>query len=383
MRLGFACNWEPEPRTTWSGTPWNLRAALEARVDVVDVGVRYPRAVRAALKAAHLRRADGRWVTTWKAGRLTTRLTEAALRRGVRSSPCDAVVEIGDMGTVETPFFVYQDMSYDVLLRHYDAMRGSVPHFPGFDIEALRRGRDRQRRIYDAATGILAMSRWLASSLVEDTGVPSSKVHVVHPGAAALPSTSAPGERARPGAQRTRLLFVGKDFHTKAGEVVVEAVRRLRADYDPRITLTVAGPTAWPMPGSPPEGVAFVGRVPVGRVRELFTESDLFVLPSRLEGFGIVFVEALAHGLPCVGRDACAMPEIIEPGRNGALVNDDDPERLAKAVAETLVDDEIYAYCERSREAVVSDFSWDRAARDALAAVCGQLPGPSLVDDAT
>ena len=50
----------------------------------------------------------------------------------------------------------------------------------------------------------------------------------------------------------------------------------------------------------------------------------MFVLPPRAEPFGIVVVEALAHGRPVVAS-AVAGPEIIEDGRSGILVRPDDP----------------------------------------------------------
>jgi hypothetical protein len=63
VRLGFACGWESPPQRTWSHTPWNLRAALATRVELIDLGVTYPLPVRLGLKAACARRYGGRWVS--------------------------------------------------------------------------------------------------------------------------------------------------------------------------------------------------------------------------------------------------------------------------------------------------------------------------------
>ena len=101
----------------------------------------------------------------------------------------------------------------------------------------------------------------------------------------------------------------------------------------------------------------------------LMDTHDLFVMPSRLEGFGIAFVEALSRGLPCVGRSACAMPEIIQPGVGGALIRDDDTEVLAETIAATLADDELYARCAAAAAGVRAYYTWQRAADDILAIV--------------
>lgn len=63
-----------------------------------------------------------------------------------------------------------------------------------------------------------------------------------------------------------------------------------------------------------------------------------FVLPSRAEPFGMVVVEALAHGRPVVASAVGGIPEIIEDGRSGVLVKPDDPDVLAAAVSRVLRD---------------------------------------------
>jgi glycosyltransferase involved in cell wall biosynthesis len=87
-------------------------------------------------------------------------------------------------------------------------------------------------------------------------------------------------------------------------------------------------------------------------------------MPSRLEAFGIVFTEALARGLPCIARDAYAMPEIVTPGVSGALVAGDDEHELAAAIAATLADDALYEACHERAPEVAAYFSWERAAQE-------------------
>jgi glycosyltransferase involved in cell wall biosynthesis len=87
-------------------------------------------------------------------------------------------------------------------------------------------------------------------------------------------------------------------------------------------------------------------------------------MPSRSEPFGIVFAEALSAGLPCVARNAYAMPEIVTPGISGALISRDDAHELAAAIAMVLADDELYKNCYERAPATAAYFSWTRAARD-------------------
>ncbi len=369
--LGFACLWDRDPRTTWSGTPWHLRAAIRRLGDgpaVVDAGLDVPSALRTAMRAVSARRSRGRWIARWEHWPVWRRAAERRIRARARREGCDAVLEIGDLAVVDRPYFVYQDLS--ALLVAEDRMRaGREEFFRLLDTPArVARRIAWQRHVYGNATGVFAMSRWLADHLVEHEGIPRRAVHVVPPGATSL--AGAGPLPARPAdAPRRRLLFLGTEFRTKGGDQVVAALRVLRREVDPRITLTVAGPRSWPLPGAPPAGVTFLGRVPRERVVSLIDAHDVFVMPSRLEGFGIAFVEALGRGVPCVGRRACAMPEIIDDGETGALVEGDDPSDLAEIVARVLADDRVHAQARARAAEVAGFFTWDRAAADMVRAI--------------
>jgi glycosyltransferase involved in cell wall biosynthesis len=375
VRLGFACVWDADPRRTWSYTPWELRAALRRQAGaeaVPDVGITVPKMARTALRMAATRRKGGRWVAPWEQLAPWERWSEAHVDLRARIQHCDAMLQIQDIGVVRTPYFLYQDLSYDVVLRLLDEGSDGLRHyFPHLDRATVLRRRDRQLRIYEHAAGVLTMSRFLAESLVKDTGLDSSKVHTVSPGASARApghATTPPGDHHRRVGQRRRLLFVGTTFWVKGGDTVVAALEILRREVDPAITLTIAGPDHWPLAGGIPEGVRFLGRVEADEVAALYDAHDLLVVPSRLEGFGKVFLEALSHGMPCVGRDAFAMPELITPERGG-LVHSEDPAELATCINSVLTDDAIFDHCAVHADQVVENFTWDRAAATTLAIV--------------
>ena len=397
LQLGFACRWEPVPERTWSGFATNLRAALGLIVDTVDAGVQIPPLSRTALKAVHTRYRGGRLTTSWCYSRLTDAYYTHALQRGLNQKlgarHCDAVLMIDDLAIPPDPFFTYYDSSWDALISSadnadaYAALRLITP-------SNLARRRDRQLAVYERATGVIATSHWLARSLVEQSGVSPQKVHVVHPGTCAgralqnvQPDASSVNERSegqllRPlrerAAPRRRLLFVGRqheshDFFRKGGDLVVAALPILRRDYDPQITLTVVGAQKWPLPGTPPDGVRFLGILPPDDVAKLFDSHDLFVMPSRMEPFGLVFAEALARGLPCIARDAYAMPEVVTPGISGALITRDDEQELAATIAAVLADDRLYERCYARAAEMAAYFSWERAADEMVEVITKEV----------
>jgi glycosyltransferase involved in cell wall biosynthesis len=89
------------------------------------------------------------------------------------------------------------------------------------------------------------------------------------------------------------------------------------------------------------QGVAhrthFVGSVSDAEVASYLDASQAFVMPSRIEGFGFVFLEALAHGLPVVAGTHDAAPEVLGPDA-GVMVDTDDVQQVAEAVVHVLED---------------------------------------------
>jgi glycosyltransferase involved in cell wall biosynthesis len=83
--------------------------------------------------------------------------------------------------------------------------------------------------------------------------------------------------------------------------------------------------------------VTFTGELDDGQLEQEYRRTDLFVLPTRFEGYGMVAAEALAHGLPIIATRAGALPELIPP-QAGILVSPEDPEALRVALARLMAD---------------------------------------------
>lgn len=158
------------------------------------------------------------------------------------------------------------------------------------------------------------------------------------PGVVALPSMdglrelareeSAPlGDQRSPGEERFALLTVGSMIRRKRIDAVIGALALLE---DPGITLTVVGDeaaqpsTARSLKRLPARlGVAsqvrFLGSLDSEALGEAYGAADLFVLPSQHEGFGMVYLEAMAHGVPVIATSGGGAESIVRHGENGFL----------------------------------------------------------------
>ena len=109
------------------------------------------------------------------------------------------------------------------------------------------------------------------------------------------------------------------------------------------------------------ERVFFTGFVSEATLARLYERCAAFVMPSRGEGFGLVYLEAMRAGKPCVAARESAAEEVVVDGATGLLVNPDDPRQLRTALDKLLDDPErARGLGEAGRERWRNDFGTDR-----------------------
>ena len=118
------------------------------------------------------------------------------------------------------------------------------------------------------------------------------------------------------------------------------------------------------------EHVRFWGRVTDEKLCDLYRRAAVFAMPSRQEGFGLVYAESMWHGLPCIGSTADAAGQVIRDGETGLLVPYDDRPALGEALVRILEDSD---YCARLGEAAARRardfFGYERFKDDVLRAL--------------
>lgn len=193
----------------------------------------------------------------------------------------------------------------------------------------------RDRTVFRAARAIVATSRWAAEDLARDLPECADRMHVM-PYPVPLEGFDATWGNARAGwSGRPRVLFMGGDFPRKGGWGLLDAWRI--ADLGELAQLRVV--TDWPLDVSRlPRGVELRSgiRAYTPEWFALWRDTDIFVLPTTGEAFGMVFQEAAAAGLPSIGTNLNAVPELVVPGETGMLVPVGDVRALADALRHLL-----------------------------------------------
>ena len=194
-----------------------------------------------------------------------------------------------------------------------------------------------ERAALACAGHVVATSATVARLLVEDYGVPSGRVSVVEPGTDRVPTA------LRHEGEVVMLLAIGSVIPRKGYDVLVAALARLThlpwrlviagdCERDPQTVRQVNADIArLGLAGR----ITVLGAVACDEVAPLYAAAHLFVLPSRFEGYGMAYTEAIAHGLPVVGTTAGAIPQTVPPSA-GVLVPPDDVEALAATLQQLI-----------------------------------------------
>ncbi len=118
------------------------------------------------------------------------------------------------------------------------------------------------------------------------------------------------------------------------------------------------------------EKVSFIEDVPHEEIAKFYRMADVFILPSRSEGFPLVILEAAAFGLPAVSARVGGVPELIDDPSLGYLVESEDPSSLEQAISDVLKDSlKARQVGRRLQTRVTSLFTWEAACSQYLALI--------------
>lgn len=372
MKIAMAAPYDIRNKRSWSGTPWSLYDGLcsfdgntveainltEYHTDKLKKKNLYEHLdVKRSIKDRHpVSKLGPAWMNP-----LNSRILDGICAE----KDYDVLIEMGGFqpGRNMPPYYVYTDSSHDMALGYFEE-HGELPYHNHYSLEEMKAAAEFVRPVFQNAAGVFCMSDYLAKTMIERTGVDKNKVHTVYAGANwhgfDFGETFAKSISDK---KEINIILTGVDYYGKGTDIAIEAIKLLKNKYGRKFILHICGIKD---DISEDDCVVSHGFVDKSSLVSLLRECDLFVLPTRFDCFGISFVEAMTFGLPCIGRNICAIPEIIDRGVNGELVDDDDPEKLAELVEKICSDEKLYRSYSVNAIEKAKKFTWQNVCSDIM-----------------
>lgn len=247
-----------------------------------------------------------------------------------------------DCSLPNVPHFIYTDHTHLANL-----------NYPDFNIKKLypNKWTELEKQAYTNAAKIFVRSSNIQKSLIEQYQQPADKAICVYAGNNVETNSSSTKEKSYHG---QNILFVGIDWERKGGPELIEAFKLVLSTY-PNATLTIAGAN----PNLQMKNCKILGKISPVELNSYYEAATLFCMPTRVEPFGIAFLEAMQARLPIIGTDVGAIPDFLRNDWNGILVEPGDIQGIASGIIKLLDDPDLCRlYGERNFKLIIERYSW-------------------------
>ena len=221
-------------------------------------------------------------------------------------------------------------------------------------------------KVLKDATSVIACSNYEKEGMMS-LGINPSKIHLIPMGINLDKWEKPDGEGFR---RKYRLngkkiiLFAGTKGYHKGAIHLLQATEKIRKQVEGLMLVTIGLPTEeWKRERSllHPDHLLDLGFVSEEEKRDAFDACDLFVMPSRYDSFGIVYLEAWRCAKPVIGAKVGAIPEVIEEGKDGLLVEFGGVDQLASAIRYLLNHPDLCREMgETGRKKVIKKLNWEK-----------------------
>ncbi len=229
------------------------------------------------------------------------------------------------------------------------------------------------RRILRRAEIIFSISGFTKEKLAE-CGVDPEKIVIIKPGPDAVLKIQGSSEKRK----GPVLLTVGRLVRRKGHHTVISALPKIREVYpDIRYVINGDGPERAKLEelcrsSGVSVNVVFTGITDDRETEKLYRDADIFIMPcfqtsdGDVEGLGLVFLEAGRRGLPVIAGDSGGVPDAVEHGVNGLLVEPEKHTATAEAVLKLLSDNDLREKLSEGGVRKSAGFSYTRTAETIL-----------------
>jgi glycosyltransferase involved in cell wall biosynthesis len=255
------------------------------------------------------------------------------------------------------PIIYIIDATFSLVVDYYS-------EYSGLSAVSIKEGNWIERAALKKSSVIICTSQWARQSAMDSYGIDEAKLSIIPFGANIENIPSAEEIKAKKNSGRCQLLFLGVDWERKGGSIAFDTLCELDK-IGVAAELVVCGCT-------PPAHythkamriIPFLDKTAAADMKklyELFSLTDFLLLPTRAEGFGIVFCEANAFGVPAITSDTGGVSGAVTNGENGyRLPLSATGAEYARLIADIYLDDHRYKkLSQTSREKFEKQLNWD------------------------
>jgi glycosyltransferase involved in cell wall biosynthesis len=203
-----------------------------------------------------------------------------------------------------------------------------------------------ERKAMQKLAGLTANSNATAETVSKAYDIPHGKIKTIYLGMN-LDCVPIDDQLEKERLHRPIMLLVGGNVQRKGLPVILKTMPALLKEI-PELILQVIGKNQnigrmKKLAGKlgVMDSVEFIGWIPPEKIKTYYRKASVFVMPSLMEGFGLVFLEAMAQGLPVIGGNVGGTLELIKDGKNGFLVNPGDVSTLGVKIRKFLTNLEL------------------------------------------
>jgi len=226
---------------------------------------------------------------------------------------------------------------------------------------------DVEREGMNTADAVIAVSNWTKNMLMDKYGIPSVKIYAVYNGIDVSAFARVGGRDYEQGGKR--VLFLARLTRQKGPRYFITAAKKV-LDEVGDAEFVVAGKGEMlgelielSLELGIPHRIRFVGFVPDDEIMDLYNDSEVYVLPSVSEPFGISILEAMASGLPVVVSDSTGVGEAL---KNALKVPYWDTDEMANKIIALLKSRELRECIGNSGKTECRKFTWAKCANETM-----------------
>ncbi len=232
------------------------------------------------------------------------------------------------------------------------------------------------QKVIDSVDKIIGVSKNEMSLLKDKLNVPEEKIRIIPNGIDESEFTPIPNEelfREKYDIDGNLVLFTGRLATNKGLLTLVKSMPEILEEY-PDTTFALVGEDE----GMKSKIIGLADKLGVRDsllitdyiedydiFKSAYSAADVYVLPSEYEAFGIVLLEAMMCETPCIGTKVGGVPEVIEDGKTGYILDYGEEEKLSDKVNYLLTDDNKRKKMGKAgRKRVLKNFTWEKVASD-------------------